>query len=363
MELSAFTVQLISVCCCTILSVILFTLYIPANTVFKNYVVGRRCLAVAYLLPALSTLIVLSCDNKPCLWAQVNSTLCTAPFLALFFSASFIVLVEPEFNLKRFLIKQILYIGIFVFLLLTSHFLLKNSPWRMPIHYTGVVAYISFIIYYIWMFYKKYIAYAEQLSARDSKQNKSLQWFKHTYTSVLTIAFLSIVVSVYTNRNAFLVFTAVYTGFFSLFTVIYINYARFLIHEKKESIPVAAKPEKAEKEWTRIEDRIKLWIAERKYLQTGITLDHLSKELGVNRTYLSRYINTSYQTNYNTWINRLRINESKKIMREQQHLSISDVAEQVGFADVAHFSKQFKQIEGTPPSQWNKQVCDIVSTS
>jgi AraC-like DNA-binding protein len=42
-------------------------------------------------------------------------------------------------------------------------------------------------------------------------------------------------------------------------------------------------------------------------------------------------------------------------MLSSPEINLSDLAEMVGFADQAHFSKQFKQKEGIPPSVWKKE--------
>lgn len=90
-------------------------------------------------------------------------------------------------------------------------------------------------------------------------------------------------------------------------------------------------------------------------MKLGITIQDLSREIGINRTYLSNYINETYQTNFNGWINDLRIEEAKQKIMQSPEINLSDLAEAVGFADQAHFSKQFKQKEGIPPSIWKKE--------
>lgn len=57
----------------------------------------------------------------------------------------------------------------------------------------------------------------------------------------------------------------------------------------------------------------------------------------------------------NRWINSLRIDEAKEIMLHKPDIGLAEIAELVGFADLAHFSKQFKLKEGTSPSAWRKQ--------
>lgn len=91
------------------------------------------------------------------------------------------------------------------------------------------------------------------------------------------------------------------------------------------------------------------------YLHPKLTIPKVSQEIGVNQTYLSNFINDCYQTNFNRWINSLRIDEAKEIMLHKPDIGLAEIAELVGFTDLAHFSKQFKLKEGASPSAWRKQ--------
>ena len=85
-------------------------------------------------------------------------------------------------------------------------------------------------------------------------------------------------------------------------------------------------------------------------------LRNLNKIIGINRTYLSNYINNTYGLNFNLWINHLRIEEAKQLMGQTPKRSLSEIAERIGFTDLAHFSKQFKLQEGVSPSEWRKNM-------
>ena len=91
------------------------------------------------------------------------------------------------------------------------------------------------------------------------------------------------------------------------------------------------------------------------YLRFHVTIQDLSREIGINRTYLSNFINETYGENFNNWINGLRINEAKYKILTTSENSLSEIARKVGFADLAHFSKIFKRKEGISPSDWKKQ--------
>lgn len=104
-----------------------------------------------------------------------------------------------------------------------------------------------------------------------------------------------------------------------------------------------------------ISTRLEIWIQQKGFLQPRLTINQLSKILGINRTYLSNYINSIYKNNFNLWINHLRIEEAKKLIRLSTKRNLSEIAEQTGFTDLAHFSKQFKLQEGLSPSEWRKK--------
>lgn len=104
-----------------------------------------------------------------------------------------------------------------------------------------------------------------------------------------------------------------------------------------------------------IAKRLNQWKELKVYLRFHITIQDLSREIGINRTYLSNFINETYGENFNNWINGLRINEAKYKILTTSENSLSEIARKVGFADLAHFSKIFKRKEGISPSDWKKQ--------
>ena len=102
--------------------------------------------------------------------------------------------------------------------------------------------------------------------------------------------------------------------------------------------------------------KIHNWTTRKKFLRANVTLVEMGKELEINRTYLSNFINETYNKNFNGWINELRIGEAKKLIMNYPHWPLSIIGEKVGFADLAHFSKQFKIAVGVNPSTWKKEM-------
>ena len=55
-------------------------------------------------------------------------------------------------------------------------------------------------------------------------------------------------------------------------------------------------------------------------------------------------------------LNSVRVQKAKELL-ENPALRISEIAEQVGYADTAHFSRVFKKSEGIPAGDWRNINC------
>lgn len=82
-----------------------------------------------------------------------------------------------------------------------------------------------------------------------------------------------------------------------------------------------------------------------------ITLDDLCFMFGTNKTTVCRRFREAYGETPISYINRLRIKEAKKLMREGD-LNLTQVAARVGYSSIHYFSKQFKAYEHKSPTQY-----------
>ncbi len=95
----------------------------------------------------------------------------------------------------------------------------------------------------------------------------------------------------------------------------------------------------------------KAMFTDKMYLDPLLTLERLSKSLRIPRNYLSQLINEHFALNFNEMINQFRINDAKEIMNsKKQHLTIIDIAYQVGFNSKSTFNTAFKRYTGKTPS-------------
>jgi AraC-like DNA-binding protein len=95
-------------------------------------------------------------------------------------------------------------------------------------------------------------------------------------------------------------------------------------------------------------------LKDKNFKNLDLTLDFLSKELSVNRNYLSRAINRAAGKNFNNYINEYRVKEAIKMMSDEKMslLSIDSIALEVGFGNRISFYQAFKKITGLSPSEF-----------
>jgi AraC-like DNA-binding protein len=95
---------------------------------------------------------------------------------------------------------------------------------------------------------------------------------------------------------------------------------------------------------------IKLMEKEKPHLDPNMTLQKLSKRIGISKEELSRIINQELFINFNQFLNKYRIKEAKeklKDTKENQYV-ILKIAYDVGFNSKSAFNTAFKKNTGHP---------------
>ena len=117
--------------------------------------------------------------------------------------------------------------------------------------------------------------------------------------------------------------------------------------DKEQSDTTGEQSEKARK--------LEQWMeTEKPYLDPNFKLIDLMRALPMNRTYLSEFINTTYGCTFYQFVTRYRIEEAKRIMRENSELKMADVAVRSGFSSQSAFSRTFTRETGQTPREWYK---------
>ena len=92
---------------------------------------------------------------------------------------------------------------------------------------------------------------------------------------------------------------------------------------------------------------------EKLYLQPDLNISDLSARTGSNDKYISQAINNYSNGNFNSFLNRYRINHAKKrIIESGGTMSLKIVSAESGFNNHTTFYRQFKEITGLTPTQF-----------
>ena len=86
-----------------------------------------------------------------------------------------------------------------------------------------------------------------------------------------------------------------------------------------------------------------------------ITLSQVADRVFVSQWHLSKLINRHTGKNFFDLVNQLRVKRARELLRDPA-LKVHEVAELVGYADVAHFSKNFKRLTGKSPVEYRAQL-------
>lgn len=85
-----------------------------------------------------------------------------------------------------------------------------------------------------------------------------------------------------------------------------------------------------------------------------IYLSELASVLHISAPYLSAKFKKKLGCSFSEYLVRFRMNKASVLLREESMLSISEIADSVGYTDYAQFSKIFKKYKGVSPRTYRK---------
>lgn len=86
-----------------------------------------------------------------------------------------------------------------------------------------------------------------------------------------------------------------------------------------------------------------------------ITLSEVAEKTYISQWHLSKLLNKHMGQNFSEILNTIRVNEAKILLKDPA-LRIGDIAEKVGFVDVAHFSRVFRKNIGISANEYRNSI-------
>lgn len=90
------------------------------------------------------------------------------------------------------------------------------------------------------------------------------------------------------------------------------------------------------------------------YAET-LRLVDVADKIYVSQWHLSKLLNKHTGKNFSEILNGIRIDRAKQLLKDPS-LRIGDIAEEVGFLDMAHFSRVFKKQEGISAGEYRNKI-------
>ena len=86
------------------------------------------------------------------------------------------------------------------------------------------------------------------------------------------------------------------------------------------------------------------------------SVKELARIVGIHPVTLSRQFPKYFNTTLGEYIRKIRVNKSISLIIGNTK-SLTQIAQESGFADQAHFNKMFKRYIGTTPGEYKKLYC------
>ncbi|MEE9361290.1 MAG: helix-turn-helix transcriptional regulator [Cellulophaga sp.] len=95
-------------------------------------------------------------------------------------------------------------------------------------------------------------------------------------------------------------------------------------------------------------------VGENAFIKPNLTIVDVAEKVGRHPKYVSGIINSTCNQNFNSYVNKFRIEKAKGLLKNvsANNLSIEGIANEVGFQSKSSFYEAFKKQTGTTPLQY-----------
>lgn len=101
----------------------------------------------------------------------------------------------------------------------------------------------------------------------------------------------------------------------------------------------------------RVDRAVEQWVSRGQYRNNGLKLPQVADELNVPRYLLTGWLRSQH-LKYADWMNSLRVDEAKRVMREHPEWNNEAIAQHCGFCDRSYFLRKFKEATGMSPNEY-----------
>ena len=362
-----------------VLAFLLFLINVPNSEHSRKLVKAKNTIAMCFFISSILFFVCYTYSGIEDyeVFSSLMMFVVTAISSAIL-SFSLMNLLEEGDNDKFFL--NIALIAIVSYILMRS-FWMERGAMRWAILIGSVVLYIVNCIIHIILFHRTYHRSVQKLEQYyDEEENNKMKWIRFCYIMMM-LTQMFVLVYMLLPRGFMKIYTLWYVLFMVYFSANFISFLgsnKLLLDafayktlsgqeimeriERRKRMKKGAKEAQpldsqvTEQELNRIEHALDKWVKEKRYREYDKTREQIARELNTSKEMLHMFFVTRMSVDFKTWRTRLRIEEAKLLLLENQEMSINIVAELSGFSDRSNFHRQFTKIVGCSPRQWRESV-------
>ncbi|MGN0405179.1 MAG: response regulator [Bariatricus sp.] len=94
----------------------------------------------------------------------------------------------------------------------------------------------------------------------------------------------------------------------------------------------------------------------------NLKLGTIAELFGYNSSYLGKIFNKTTGKNFNSFVDEVRVEESKRLLKENEY-KVYEIAQMVGYTNVDYFHKKFKKYVGMSPAEYRKEILSAPNES
>lgn len=362
-----------------ILAFLLFLINVPGSEHSRKLIKAKNTIAMCFFISSILFFVCYTYSGIENY--EVFSSLMMFVVTAIsssILSFSLMNLLEEGDNDKFFL--NVTIIAIFSCILMRS-FWMERGAMRWAILIGSIVLYVTNCIIHIVLFHRTYLRSVQKLEQYyDEEENNKMKWIRFCYIMMM-LTQMFVLVYMLLPRGFMKIYTLWYVLFMVYFSANFISFLgsnKLLLDafayktlsgqeimeriERRKRMKKGAKEAQpldsqiTEQELNRIEHALDKWVKEKRYREYDKTREQIAKELNTSKEMLHLFFVTRMSVDFKTWRTRLRIEEAKFLLLENQEMSINIVAELSGFSDRSNFHRQFTKIVGCSPKQWRESA-------
>ena len=236
-----------------------------------------------------------------------------------------------------------------------------------PVVLLRIVTFLTFVVVLPFVYtqiFLMYLRHRVNISKQFSfNENISLSWLPYLIIFFILFGTSGVFDMLTIDVNwIFVAINFIFAGFYLTMTFLGLRqqdiYTKTEIDQNKSEIATTTNKLSVEMQNRLTGELIELMQKKRAYRNPELRLDGIAKALNTNRTYLSTIIRENFEDNFMGLVNRYRIEEAKKILSDNNTLSMTEISEQVGFKSISSFNLFFKKEAWVSPSLFRRSVCE-----